>query len=214
MSLPDLCAMSLAGGPQASLGIIPAAAAPDHNDEHAGRLGRRWFESLGAQAVQIIPLLDRHSANDPEVADRLRRLAWVFMLGGFPGYLAATLAGSHSARAMGEAWQRGAVIAGSSAGAMVMCSLVFDLQSGDLIPGLGYLRDSCFLPHHNRFGKHWAEDLRRRLPNTLLIGVDEETGCIGPGADGRWEVLGRGSVTLYEDAQAATYSPGESFRLP
>jgi cyanophycinase len=214
MSLPDLLAMSLAGGAEAPLGIIPAAAAPDNNHERAGQLGRRWFESLGAKAVQVVPLLDHASANDPDIADRLRRLAWIYMLGGFPGHLAAALVDSLSATAMREAWEYGAVIAGSSAGAMVMCSTVYDPQSQQLTAGLGLLRHSCFLPHHNRFGKRWADDLRRRLPDSMLIGVDEETGCIGPGPDGVWQVLGGGSVTLYLDAGVATYSAGSMFTLP
>jgi len=66
MEEPDLRALALAGGPGARLNIIPAAAAPDNNQERAGKNGLRWFESLGATNVNALPLTDRESANDPE----------------------------------------------------------------------------------------------------------------------------------------------------
>ena len=48
------------------------------------------------------------------------------MLGGFTRYLAETLAGSRAWQAMRNAHRDGAVIGGSSAGAMVLCESYFD----------------------------------------------------------------------------------------
>src|SRR5512139_1318785 len=121
MALPDRRAMDLAGGVDALIGIIPAAAAPDHNDHRAGENGRRWFRGLGARQVTVLALTDRNSAEAPRVVEAVRECRLIYMLGGFPHYLAQTLLGSRSWQAMLAAFEAGAVVGGSSAGAMVLC---------------------------------------------------------------------------------------------
>ncbi len=73
MAIPDTEALAAAGGPAAPVVIIPAAAAPDRNDVRAGQNGVRWFQGLGAERVEALPLVDRASADDPAIAVRLRR---------------------------------------------------------------------------------------------------------------------------------------------
>src|SRR5690242_74813 len=121
MAEPDLRAIALAGGNGALISIIPTAAAPDNNYRRAGENGVRWFQSLGATNVAWVPLIDRASGNDASIADTLSHARLIYMLGGFPGYLGDTLKGSACWQAVLQAYENGAVIAGSSAGAMVMC---------------------------------------------------------------------------------------------
>src|SRR5215210_4629899 len=83
MADPDRRAIELAGGPDARISIIPAAAAPDHNHERAGRNGVRWFESLGAKNVTALPLIDRASADSPAIVAALRESWLIYLLGGF-----------------------------------------------------------------------------------------------------------------------------------
>jgi cyanophycinase len=45
MAAVDREAIERAGGRDAPIRIIPAAAAPDHNHQRAGRNGERWFRS-------------------------------------------------------------------------------------------------------------------------------------------------------------------------
>src|SRR5947209_1698038 len=120
MEEPDRRAIELAGGPGALISIIPTAAAPDNNHQRAGGNGVRWFKSLGAKRVELVPLIDKASANDPAIADIIRQSRLIYMLGGFTGYLGETLANSAGWQAMLQAYESGAVIAGSSAGAMVL----------------------------------------------------------------------------------------------
>src|SRR3569832_798076 len=123
---PDLKAIELAGGFEAPIRIIPTAAAPDHNHQRAGNNGIRWFQSLGARDVVTLPLTDKASANEESIAKALRDAKLIYMLGGVPGYLGETLRGSLAWAATLEAYRNGAVIAGSSAGAMVMCEFYYD----------------------------------------------------------------------------------------
>jgi len=213
MAEPDRAAMTLAGGPEASIGIIPAAAAPDHNHTRAGNNGLRWFHSLGARQVRVIPLIDALSANQHKVVQVVRTLRLVYLLGGFTHYLGQTLQDSRAWQAMLEAYRNGAVIAGSSAGAMVLCEHYYDPDSQRTFPGLGLIPNACVLPHHDTFGKRWAKPLRAMLPGVTLIGIDGQTGMLNDAPDGQWQVYGAGAVTLYRQGSPAVFSAGQTFAL-
>lgn len=217
MDDPDRRAIELAGGLDAQISIIPTAAAPDHNHQRAGNNGVRWFRGLGATNVTLVPLIDKSSANDASIADTIARSRLIYMLGGFTGYLGETLKGSASWQAMLKAYQEaGAVIAGSSAGAMVMCQYYFDPSQGKVVEGLGLLPNSCVLPHHNTFGKNWAKQLTALLPGVVLLGIDEQTGMLDDAPATRkqsWHVYGKGSVTIYHDGKMTVYRSGEGFDL-
>jgi cyanophycinase len=214
MAEPDLRAIELAGGLDAPICIIPAAAAPDHNHQRAGQNGLRWFKSLGATQVSLLPLIDTASANQAPIAASLRKARLIYLLGGFPEHLGRTLAGSLSWEAMLEAFHAGAVVGGSSAGAMVLCQHYYDPYTRHQLKGLNLVPRACVIPHHDTFGKSWALNLAAMLPGTTLIGIDEQTGMINDGPEGQWSVYGKGAVTLYGDAEPKVFRPGEPFLAP
>lgn len=212
MSEPDLRAIDLAGGLQAAIAILPTAAAPDHNEQRAGRNALNWFRSLGASNVDVVPVIDKASADDPALAERLLAARLIYMLGGFPRYLAETLNGSRAWEAVLQAQARGAVVGGSSAGAMVVCEHYYDPETAQPRPGLNLLPSCCVLPHHNGLGRGWSKRLIRELPDATLIGIDERTGALNDDS-GVWRVHGAGKITLYRRGRSMTYDRGESFRL-
>ena len=164
MALPDNRAIHLAGGPAAPISIIPTAAAADNNHQRAGQHALRWFRSLGATRVASLPLVDRVSAENPEIAQALRLSHMIYMLGGFPGYLAQVLRDTLAWQAILQAYNDGAVVGGSSAGAMVLCEYFYDPYEGKLESGLNLLPGCCVLPHHEHAGKSWASRLLSQLP--------------------------------------------------
>lgn len=208
---PDLKAIELAGGFEAPIRIIPTAAAPDNNDQRAGDNGIRWFQSLGAKDVTSLPLIDKVSANDESIATALREAKLIYMLGGFTGYLGETLKGSAAWNAVMEAYRDGAVVAGSSAGAMVMCEFYYDPRQGKVVDGLNLVPNSIVMPHYNTFGKSWASRLLE-ISQVTLIGIDEGTGMLSDSGQ-TWTVHGGGSVTLYRNDQIETYEAGRSFSI-
>jgi len=210
MSEPDLRAIELAGGFDAPICIIPTAAAPDYNHKRAGNNGMRWFRSLGSKNVFTVDVINAASANDSVLAASIRTSSLIYLLGGFPRHLAETLANSACWRAALDAYDQGAVIAGSSAGAMVLCGYYYDPTEKKLLRGLNLLPNACVLPHHNNFGKAWAKPLIQLLPNSTLIGIDEHTGMLND-LDGRWQVHGAGQITLYRSGQVIHHARDELF---
>lgn len=212
MSEPDLQAIQLAGGLQAPIAVLPTAAAPDNNHRRAGRDALNWFRSLGARNADIVPVIDKDSANDASLAEQLRVARLIYMLGGFPRHLADTLRDSLAWEAAAQAYAAGAILGGSSAGAMVLCEHCYDPESAEVFPGLNLLPNACILPHHNRFGRNWSKQLMWALPSAMLIGIDERTGILDDGA-GNWNVYGAGQVTIYRQGRIETYGKGKAFRL-
>jgi len=209
MREPDLRAIELAGGLDAPIRIIPTAAASDKNHLRAGNNGIRWFISLGATDVEPVLLINEESANDFEIAETLRAAKLIYILGGFTHYLGQTLKGSLAWDAVLSAWQDDAVIAGSSAGAMVLCEYYFDPGRRKVEKGLNLVPNACVLPHHNTFGKSWASKLRSMLPGVTLLGIDEYTGMLTGGA--AWQVLGSGAVTVYQKDKIDVYESEQRF---
>ncbi|MGE5375160.1 MAG: cyanophycinase [Bacteroidota bacterium] len=212
MREPDLKAIDLAGGFDAPIRIIPTAAAPDRNDRNAGNNGIRWFQGLGATNVLSIPVIDKASANNEQNARAFRDAKLIYMLGGFTHYLGQTLKDSLVWQAVLEAYGQGAVIAGSSAGAMVMCQFYYDPGQGQIQEGLNLVPQSLVLPHHDTFGKNWAPRLLVQIPHVTLIGIDEQTGMLSDGVP-QWTVYGRGAVTLYSGSQTTIFDRGNRFSL-
>ena len=213
IAVADRRAIELAGGVEARLSIIPAAAAPDDNHQRAGQNGVDWFKRLGAINVSALPLMDRKSADDPAIVEALQQSRLIYMLGGFPGHLAKSLAGSDSWQAMLAALRSGAVIAGSSAGAMILCDHYYDPHEKNIFRGLGLIPQACILPHHDTFGKSWASELSQRLPGVVLIGIDEETAMLDDGPTNQWQVYGAGGITLYKNDSKMHFTSGQRFGL-
>ncbi|MFN8414162.1 MAG: Type 1 glutamine amidotransferase-like domain-containing protein, partial [Anaerolineales bacterium] len=207
MSEPDLRAIELAGGLDAPVCIIPTAAAADHNHKRAGNNGVRWFKSLGCQNVFTVDVIDSKSANDSTLAASIRTSKLIYLLGGFPRYLGETLANSLCWQAALDAYEHGAVLGGSSAGAMVLCEYYFDPSSKKIMNGLNLIPNACVLPHHNNFGKSWAGSLKQLMPKITLLGIDEQTGMIND-SNGQWTVYGAGEVTVYSGQQVRAEKRG------
>ncbi|MEW6186885.1 MAG: Type 1 glutamine amidotransferase-like domain-containing protein [Thermodesulfobacteriota bacterium] len=209
MADPDLRALELAGGLQGRLSIIPAAAAADNNHQQAGENGRRWFKKLGATQAAVLPLIDRVSADNQELAEVLGQSRLIYLLGGFPGYLNQTLVDSLCWRAILAAHQEGAVIAGSSAGAMVLGEIFYDPASQAFQKGMGLVSQTCVLPHYTIQKKTRAGKMAEENPDIRFFGIEEETGLINDGPLGQWKVYGKGTVTVYHKDFFQCYRTGE-----
>ena len=209
MSDLDRRTMELAGGDAAAIHIIPAAATPDNNQRRAGARGVQWFRRLGAKSVSCRKIIDRPSADDPTETDAIEGADLIYLLGGFPGHLAKSLRGSKSWQAAIRAYSSGAVMCGSSAGAMVLGDLFYDPTTSMLRTGLSILGPILVIPHHEKSGPSWAERLQSLAPDAQLLGLDEFTGIIDDAETGGWKVHGGGEAVVYQDDGKKRYRGGQ-----
>ena len=184
--------------------IVPAAAAY----EHPQRLVERavgWFDRLGVTAKGL-DLLARPDASKPEVVDALAGSRFTYLVGGSPLHLRAVIKDSPAWDAIESAWEGGGVLAGSSAGAMVLCDPMVDPRGGAFTLGLGLLPGVAVIPAHD----HWSEDAahrtRKMSPDKLvLVGIDERTALIRD-PDGGWSASGAGEVVVFVGGDPADLS--------
>jgi len=178
--------------------VLPTGAAY----EHPGRLvdaATSWFEGLGAK-VHPLMALDRTSASDPDNVTAARDARFVYLAGGNPMHLRSVLVHSPLWDALLSAWQDGATLAGSSAGAMMLCDPAVDLRGGAFTLGLGLIPQVAVIPHADT----WSEDKRHRTlqlaPKGLpVVGIDERTALLRSPA-GIWSADGAGKVRVWVDA--------------
>ncbi len=201
--------MRASGKDPASVIIIPAAAVT--GPAKAANDGVTHFAGLGGAASQLMVLESGH-ANDAAFIAPVSQADVVYFTGGSPDHLLATLRGSALLRLLTEGMERGLVLGGSSAGAMVMGAVMRRPSPGGWVEGLGIAPNIGILPHHER--RDPAEtlaELRQSAPaGVIYLGIDARTGVIG--RPGGWRVAGFGRVTIYRDNEFAAFGAGE--RLP
>ena len=206
--------LALLDGAPARVVFLPTAAAVE-GAERIGywvELGEAHYRLLGVEATALM-VLDRATADSAELAAQVKGAGLIYLSGGDPTFLAATLVGSRVGAAIVDAWRSGASVAGCSAGAIALMDEVPDIRRRrDAVPGLALVHGMRVIPHFDVI-EHWMpgvvqEAIERTPAGTRLIGIDEDTGIVG-GADA-WTVVGRGSAwVLGADAQPLRFSDGE-----
>ena len=187
--------------------IAPTAAAMER-PELAAANGVRHFNALGADAAPLMALTP-DAANDDASVAAVERADVVYLTGGNPAYLMGALAGSRLAAALRAALDRGAIVAGSSAGAMALGERM--RFRGEWSEGLSIARGVAVLPHHERSDpERVAAELVGELPASIVaLGIDGATGCISEGSG--WRALGAGAVTRYRAGVWERFGSGEVF---
>jgi cyanophycinase len=194
----------LAGGPDARIVVISTASTLG---DRAADAYRSLFGELGVVKVQAIRPLTREDANDADVVSVLSDATGVFITGGNQLRLVSVVAGTRLADALHRAHDRGAAIAGTSAGASAAATHMVAFGRPGATPkhrmvqisaGLG-LVDRVIVDQHfeqrGRLGRLLAAVALS--PGLLGVGLDEDTAALVRG-DGTLEVLGRGAVTLVD----------------
>ena len=188
--------------------IVPTAAAFE-NPARAADNGVRHFRARGADASPLM-VLDRDDAMDGETAAAVESADVVYLTGGNPAHLLETLRDSLLLDAIRKRLENGGILAGSSAGAMVMGSW---MRFREWWPTLGIASGIATLPHHERADPDTVVGELRSAPEglTAVFGIDGAAGALS-GPDG-WTALGAGRVTVYQDGGWRRFEEGESLSL-
>jgi cyanophycinase-like exopeptidase len=109
----------------------------------------------------------------------------------------------------------GVPLAGSSAGAMAMCEWRQRMRPPrplQLVRALGLVPRSAVAPHFPRYGiPHVASWAIRRHPFLRVLGLQDQTALVG--RNGRFQVVGTGTVTVLGQHGPARYEAGAEIHL-
>ena len=204
----DGAILAATGVPHPSVQVLPAAATFE-NPARAASNGVAYLSRLGGAASALM-VLGPADANDEEMVAPVDSANLIYLTGGSPTHLLDTLSKSLLVKAIRRALDRGAVIAGSSAGAMVLGPW---MRFGEWKRGLSLVPGIVTLPHHEGSDPNAvAGELASSAPsNVTVLGIDGMTCCLG--REYEWQVLGRGRVTVYQSGQWRAYAAGETLIL-
>jgi cyanophycinase len=183
--------------------VLPTAAAYERPDK-AVAWATSWFESLGAK-VSPLMVLSHDDACSKENAKVLSEARFIYLGGGSPLHLRAVLTGTPLCEALRQAWFAGAVLAASSAGAMVLCDPMVDPRGGGLGVGLGLVAPLAVVPHHDRTrSRLFWRTLELAPPDVPVAGIPERTALVRL-PEGTWQAEGAkaAEVEVYLAGQAA-----------
>jgi cyanophycinase len=176
--------------------------------------GEYWriFRELGwpNHLIHMPPLATREQASDPGVAALVAQAAGVWMTGGDQVDLVDILQGTPVGDAMFTAYQEGAVVGGTSAGATAIGNPMIargggsgEVKPGEirLHPGFGFTGSDMLIDTHfgrrGRFPRLVAAIAEH--PTAVGIGIDENTALLVRPDTPDAEILGSGVVYLIEN---------------
>lgn len=228
-----------AGGKNSKIAIIPAASG---NPDSAADFVVQTLKRYGAHAF-IVPLSAKYEAKDgqkkiskinqdPLWIKQIEQANGVYFTGGDQAKITRALVnedGKSSAMldAIWSLYQRGGVIAGTSAGAAIMSSTMFNdaksvlttLKLGvndgmEIAAGLGFIGNDIFIDQHliirGRFARMLPVMLKKNY--TLGIGIDENTALlVRPEQD--IEIIGYKGAILIDFSSVKTNASLPEFNL-
>ncbi|HEX5097405.1 MAG TPA: Type 1 glutamine amidotransferase-like domain-containing protein [Acidimicrobiia bacterium] len=180
--------------------VLAAAAAFEHPDRVVER-ARAWFGDLGAK-VEALPVTNRRDAEQDAVVRKAEKARFLYIADGSPLHLRSVLKGSSLFDAIVHAYERGAVLAASGAGATLVCDPMVDPRGGAYTVGLGVVRGLAVFPYHGDAADHLRERSIELLPaDATLVGLDAHTALVRREQE-EWRVRGPGEATIYRRGDA------------
>lgn len=194
--------------------VLPTASAPDGAgvSERWAKMGADHFAQLGAM-VEPVMLLQRGDAEDTSIVAQIAAANFVYFSGGKPRYLLETLQGTAAWQAIMHVLAAGGVLAGCSAGAMVLGGELIDFpQLWRTIPAFGLAPQIIVIPHFDEIPKAITSTISHTKRKLTLVGIDGSTALVR--SNGFWSVLGNGGVTVFNGSKKIRYHSGEQVTLP
>lgn len=196
--------VQMAGGREGRLVLVTSATT---RPREVGEGYSRLFQKLGAGEVTVLDVASRREANLESSYRLVAEATGIFFTGGDQLRITSLLGGTRLDEAFHRAYEGGAVLAGTSAGASAMSETMIVEGDGDdpphrnnvqMAPGLGLIREVVVDQHFAQRGR-----LGRLLtavaqhPYMLGVGIDEDTAMVvEPG--GVFEVIGSQTVTVVD----------------
>lgn len=173
--------------------------------------------------ITILHTRNRKAANSAEFIEPLREANGVWLSGGNAGRLAQAYLGTRTLREIEAVLERGGVVGGNSAGAIIQGS--YTIRSNPDKPvlmakggerGFAFLKNVAINPHLSEaMRQNELVTILDRYSKLLGIGIDEKAGIVVKGD--RFEVFGKGRVAIYDNKKYDRnwyywLSPGDEFK--
>lgn len=185
--------------------IVVMTTATEHPKE-VGNLYRRIFKRLGVKDIDILNINSRDDASNEDYIGFMREATCIFFTGGDQLRITSLLGGTMAYNCLVDAFNRGVLLVGTSAGASAMSSnMIVEGLNDDapkyctlkMAPGLGMLEEVIIDQHfaqRGRIGRLLSAVAQN--PHMLGVGIDEDTAIIVEGDF--FSVIGSQSVTVVD----------------
>lgn len=195
--------------------LVVTTVAMENNTDELFDQYEKAFRSLGVKHLYNLEISDRGEATLQSKVKILDDAAGVFFTGGDQLKITSQIGDTPIFERIREIYDDGGVIAGTSAGAAVMCETML-VEGGEeqshviggstrMAPGLGLI-DGVIIDQHfmerGRFGRLTGAVAQN--PKNLGVGIDEQTAIVVERGNGFY-VLGSGAVYVI-DGSHVTYS--------
>ena len=177
--------------------------------ENPGRLvdqAREWFAGLGRRRASRCPVLTRRDAVVAEHAEALRSARMIYLAGTSAMHVRSVLKDTPVFEALLEAWAAGAALAGTNAGADVLCDPMVDSRGGAFTVGLGVVSQMSIIPRVEQWSRDKVHRTVELAPSGLsLVGIPSATALLRD-PDGTWRAEGAAvdDVRVFIDGRPAT----------
>ena len=174
------------------------------------------FHELGVKKVVHLDVASREEAKSPEKLKLLDNAAGIFFTGGDQLKLTSQLGDSPIYERLREIYRDGGLVAGTSAGASVVCETMLVGGAGEeshevgtslrMAPGFGLIPGVIIDQHfaqRGRIGRLVAAVAQN--PRMLGVGIDEDTAILCEPKGGCFRVVGSGAVYVV-DGQDVSYT--------
>ena len=166
-------------------------------------VAREWFAGLGVGLLEV-PVYTRPDALVEEHVRAIADARLIYVTGTSPMHLRSVLKDTPVLDALWAAWEGGAALAGSGAGADVLCDPMVDTRGGAFTIGLGLLPRLAVVARSNL----WSPDKVRRTvdlapADVVLVELPERTAVVrDPG--GAWSAAGVGQPVVHRGGRPGT----------
>ncbi|HEX8463299.1 MAG TPA: cyanophycinase [Abditibacterium sp.] len=179
------------------------------------------FGGLDFKNLVELEIRSRAESSEPEKLAILDGATGVFFSGGDQLKITSQIGDTPVFNRLCEIYQSGGLLAGTSAGASVMCETMLVKGSGrethrigdlHMAPGLGFIRDVIIDQHfaeRGRIGRLLGAIAHN--PAKLGIGIDEDTAIVVEN-ESRFEVIGTGGVYVADAGDISYSNIAEGYR--
>ena len=179
--------------------VLPTGAAYEHPQRLVDQ-AVAYFQSLGVTARGLM-VVGRPDAQDEANAAAVAGAQFVYLAGGSALHLRSVLKESPVWDALLHAWNGGAAVAGSSAGAMALGDPMVDPRGGAFTLGLGLVEQVAFIPHFDEWSPEKAHRVFQLAPAGVpVVSIHTQTALVRA-PDGAWSTSGAGKVEVFVDGQ-------------